>query len=104
MKEVSFERCLPEEYVKPLAGMLNRFSESALGPGSVASPAAVAVAVAIVIVLWDRRLDELIVNPEDKAALKFAVEQIRAKPEVVRQVTGIELTRAHLKLMEVLSQ
>ena len=95
---------LPKEYDKPMMSMISRFTDSALSPGSVASPAAVAVAVAIVIVLWDRPVDELILTDAEKAALKYAAQQIRENPEKIRQMTGIEMTRAHLKLMESLAR
>ena len=100
-KEVSFERVLPEKYVKPMTDMISHFTKKT--PVSALSPILVAVAVAIVIVLWDRPLDEMVMTAEDKASLKFAAEQIRANPEMVRQVAGIELTRTHLKLLEALA-
>lgn len=94
---------LPAKYVKPMADMVNRFTETTLTPGAACSPIAVAVAIAIVIVLWDRPLSEMVLTAEDKEALKFAVEQIKADPEGVRRVTGIELTGPHVKLMETLA-
>jgi hypothetical protein len=94
---------LPEEYSKPMMSMLSRFTGSAVSPGSVASPAAVAVAVAVVIVIWDRPLDELILTSEEKESLRYAAQQIRENPKMVKDLTGVELTRSHVKLLEAIA-
>ena len=104
--DMELKELLPKKYAKPMADMLNRFTESSLtpvSPGDVASPAAVAVAVAIVIVLWDRPLEEMILTADEKRALRYAAAQISANRRAVRRATGIELSRPHLKLMEALA-
>lgn len=37
---------------------------------------------------------------EEKAALKYGVQQIRANPKLFKEMAGIEMTLAHMKLME----
>lgn len=104
MEKESYESTLPKEYARPMMSILSRFTETSLSPGAAASPYAVAVAIAVVIVVWDRPVDELVLTNEEKAALKYAAQQIRANPEKVKQMTGVEVTHAHLKLMESLGR
>lgn len=98
---------LPERYVKPMAEMLSRFTENSLGPGvgpgNVAGGAAVGIAIAIVIVLWREPLDELVLTDEEKAAIRFAAQEVRANPDLVKRMTGLELTGAHVKVLEALA-
>jgi len=103
VKKERHELVLPEEYAKPMMEMLGRFSERRLSPEAVTSPSLVAVAIAIVIVLSHRPAEELELTDEEKAALKFAVEEIRADPEKVRRVTGIDVTTVQAKMMEALA-
>lgn len=103
-KGLKLKEVLPKEYVKPMMGMLNRFTQKTMGGGAEVAGYWIAIAIAIVIVLWDRPFEEMILTAKDKAALKYAVKQIRANPEVVYRETGIELSQAHLKLMETLAR
>jgi hypothetical protein len=100
MPDVAF----PEEYAKPLANVLTRFTRMQVKAGAVCCPYAVAVAIAVVIVVWDVTPEEMVVRPDEKAALKFALEQIKANPDMVRKLTGVELTQPHIKLMEALTR
>lgn len=104
MKDVNLEQVLPEKYVKPMMSMISRFTKGISSPGEVASPYIVAVAIAIVIILWDRPLNELVLTDKEKAALKYAAEQIRADPQIAKQEMGIEMTGVHIKLLESLAQ
>ncbi|NOQ21405.1 MAG: hypothetical protein GQ565_01970 [Candidatus Aegiribacteria sp.] len=99
-----YEIPIPSEYIKPMADMMRRFVETNLGSAAACGPYAIAIAIAVVIVVSNESIEEMVINPKEKRALKFAVEQIRANPEQVRKVTGIELTEPHLKLMEVLAR
>lgn len=96
---------LPEEYRKPMVEMMNRFAGTALDPTSPACcPIGVAVAIAIVIVLWDVPVKEMALTRVEKEALEYAIEQIKADHAKVQYLTGIEMTRPQIRLMEVLAQ
>ena len=98
------EVSISAEYAKPMAEMMTRFVDANLGTSASCGPYAVAIAIAVVIVVSHEPIEEMVVSPAEKKALKFAIEEIRANPAQVRRLTGIELTEPHLKLMEVLAR
>jgi len=95
---------LPEKYRKPMAEMINRFAGTVLDPGSTSCPAAIGVAIAIVIVLSHVPDQEIALTREEKEALRYVTKQIKADPAKVRELTGIEMTRPHIGLLEELAR
>lgn len=102
MAKKRLEQGLPDEYAKPMMDMLQRFTGTIVTPEIVVpSPIVIAIVIAIVIILWPSEVREALTD-KDRAALKFAVEQIRAEPEKVRELTGIDVASIDERLEKLL--